>query len=376
MKKYFYVVLVLFPIIILEIFLRLITIESDSHLRILNKPWYNLLPLKIPESGFFLREPIKNSYKVYDPVLGWKINKNIESHPYYSNHQGLRVSKNDISRKINLDSTEILTIGNSFTHGDEVLFKETWPFYLGKLSKRKVVNLGTSAYGIDQAILSYLISPIKTDIVILGLIPGDLERATSVVYPGIYYGGYKSKPIFSFKKDNKYQILNQPCLLGLDIHKELLLGEKSNFLKFDRNFDEKLFINNFFDFLYFNRIKKMFLYRKNYIAKPIYISPETDNYKYILKIYKIFYNECLEKEDFPIISLLDNNNSFSDRIKYEDPWKNLTLDLKKIGFKVIEPSDSLPSLFKEEKNKVINSDGVHYTPIANKIVARHIYNSF
>ena len=128
MKKYFYVVLVLFPIIILEIFLRLITIESDSHLRILNKPWYNLLPLKIPESGFFLREPIKNSYKVYEPVLGWKINKNIESHPYYSKQQRLRASKNDISRKIKLESSEIFTIGNAVTHGDEVLFKQTWQF--------------------------------------------------------------------------------------------------------------------------------------------------------------------------------------------------------------------------------------------------------
>ena len=73
---------------------------------------------------------------------------------------------------------------------------------------------------------------------------------------------------------------------------------------------------------------------------------------------------------------MDNSNSFTNREKYANPWKYLILDLQKIGFKVIEPYDSLPILFKKESSSVINLEGVHYTPSANKIVARHINRHF
>ena len=370
MNKYFYVALITLPVLFIEFFLHSITKENfDGRLLLFNKTWYTLLPVTTPSIP---NEPSRNGYKIYDPILGWKINKNSNFHPYYSNFQGLRVSEKDTSKKVKVVSTDILTIGDSFTHGDEVLFEETWPFFLEIFSNRKVVNLGTSAYGVDQAILSYLISPIETDTVILGLISRDLERATSIIYPSIYHGGSKTKPIFKFQNNNKYQILNQPCLYGAKLRREFSLGENSDLMKLDKNFDTILFKNDFFDFFYFNRIKKMFLYRNKHIVEPIYVSPTTKNYKYILKIFNVFYDQCLKKNDFPIISLLDNSNSFADREKYANPWKYLILDLQKIGFKVIEPSDSLPTLFKRESSSVINLEGVHYTPSANKIVARHI----
>ena len=68
-----------------------------------------------------------------------------------------------------------------------------------------------SGYGIDQAILSYLYSPIETETVVLGIIPGDFERATNIVYKGIYYGGNRSKPMFYFKDDGSYELKNQPA---------------------------------------------------------------------------------------------------------------------------------------------------------------------
>ena len=375
MKRYYYVIMTLIPFIFIEIFFRSISTKSGENLRILDKSWYVLLPLKIHAKSSFPKIHNTLGYKVYDPILGWKINKNGKEHPYYSNSQGLRVKKEHFSNKKKVETTNILTIGDSFTHGDEVLFEETWPYFLEKMSKRKVVNLGTSAYGIDQAILSYINSPIKTDTVILGLIAGDLERATSLIYPKIYYQGLKSKPIFSFTSNNEYAIMNQPCLFGPDLYEEFKLGEKSNFMKLDRHFDKKLFKNEFLDFLFSYRIYKMLCYRKKHLQTSIYQTPDTNDYIYILKIFEIFYDECNKNNDTPIIAFLDNNNTFSDRGKYKNPWNNLKIDLEKIGFEVIGPSDSLVTLHEKNHNNIININGVHYTPLANRIVARHIKNN-
>tara|TARA_B110000046_G_C12980331_1_gene393012 strand:- start:192 stop:1358 length:1167 start_codon:yes stop_codon:yes gene_type:complete len=376
MKWSFYFTMIIIPILFVEIFLRLISTESGTNLRILNKPWYTLLPLNVPSIDNFSKSLNTEAYKVYDPILGWKINKNGKQHPYYSNAQGLRVKKKDFSSKIRVNSADIITIGDSFTHGDEVLFEETWPFFLEQISNKKVVNLGTSAYGFDQAILSYINSPVKAETVILGLISRDLERATDLLYPGIYYGGIKSKPIFNFDDNNEYKILNQPCLSGLDLYSEFELGEKSNFMKIDKNFDEMLFKKEFLDYFFSYKVIKMLFYRKKYISKAIYLTPDTDRYRYVLKIFEIFYNECLNNNDIPIIAFLDNNNSFTDRKIHKNPWTNLRIDLQRIGFKIIEPSDSLLHLHNENPNNIINYNGVHYTPIANKIVAKHIYNNF
>ena len=52
------------------------------------------------------------------------------------------------------DPTEtILAVGDSFTFGDQVSDRETWPAQLEKLSGRTVINGGVFAYGIDQAFL-------------------------------------------------------------------------------------------------------------------------------------------------------------------------------------------------------------------------------
>ena len=102
---------------------------------------------------------------------------------------------------------------------------------------------------------------------------------------------------------------------------------------------------------------------------------ENPNYDYILKILKVFYEECKKKKDFPIILLLDNNNTFADRKKYIMPWNHITADLKEIGFFVIEASNKIVGMHNNDSSSVINKGGLHYTPLANKIVAEHIHQN-
>ena len=375
-KGIFALILILLPILFIEIILRFSTVEYGHTLRLLDRPWYTIPPLDTPDSTNFIKQNITNpnGYRIYDSLLGWKINKNGKAPPYYySSSSGFRITKDDYQKNLELKKANIITIGNSFTHGDEVYCEESWPYIYGQLSNKTVINLGVPGYGIDQAILSYKYSSIQSDTIILGIIPGDFERATKIVYRGIYYGGKKSKPMFYFNNDGSYKIKNQPCLVGMDLWNEFSLGLQSDFFKTEKIYDDVLFkkepMNNFMSY----RIYKMFKYRNNYIKEPIYLKNTVDNnYDYILKIFKVFYNECKKNKDFPMILLLDNNNTFSDRKKYDRPWEMIIKDLKAMGFFVIEPLDSLVSMHNNEPGSIINSNGVHYTPLANEMIARYI----
>ena len=73
-------------------------------------------------------------------------------------------------------------------------------------------------------------------------------------------------------------------------------------------------------------------YRYDHIKPPICLKiNENPNYDNILKILKVFYEECERNRDLPIILLLDNNNTFNDRKKYQMPWNHIIADLKEIG---------------------------------------------
>ena len=378
-KLIFAILLLSLPFTFVEIVLRSFSSQHGHVLRLLNKPWYTILPLNTPDKNLYKedRKTTSVSYRIYDPLLGWKLNSNGEAPPlYFSSTYGSRVTKSEYQSKRNSKKADIITIGNSFTHGDEVHCEDSWPYLLGKLRKKKVVNFGVPGYGIDQAVLSYLYSPIETDTVILGIIPGDFERATNIVYRGIYYGGNRSKPMFYFKNDGSYELKNQPCIFGMDLWNEFNLGVQSDFFKNDKSYDDALFkkeiLNNFFSY----RILKMLKYRHDYIKPSIYLKmDENPNYDYILKILKVFFEACEKNKDFPIISLLDNNNTFSDRKKYPMPWNYIITDLKEIGFFVIGASNSIVKMHNKDPYNVINKGGVHYTPLANKIVAKHIHEN-
>ena len=378
-KLIFIILLFTLPFTFVELFLRSVSSEHGHVLRLLNKPWYTILPLNIPDKNSYKEEKKTNSisYRVYDPMLGWKINSNGEQPPlYFSSSYGSRVSKSEYQMVINSKKADIITIGDSFTHGDEVYCEDSWPYLLGKLRNKIVVNFGTPGFGIDQAILSYIYSPIETDTVILGIIPGDFERATNIVYRGIYYGGNRSKPMFYFKDDGSYELKNQPCLFGMDLWNEFNLGVKSGFFKNDKSYDDILFEKELLNNIFSYRIFKMLKYRYKYIKAPIYLKINNDpNYDYILKILKVFYEECERNKDLPIILLLDNNNTFNDRKKYQMPWNHIITDLKEIGFFVIKPSTKIVEMHNNDPLSIINKGGVHYTPLANEIVAEYVHKN-
>lgn len=114
----------------------------------------------------------------------------------------------------------IVTIGDSFTFGDEVSDNETWPAQLERILRAdgvptRVFNLGTNAYGIDQALLRLVRdgAPLRPDVVILGLQPENLMRNVNIVRP-IFFPDTAlplSKPRFVLD-DGELRLRNQPTL--------------------------------------------------------------------------------------------------------------------------------------------------------------------
>jgi len=168
-------------LVLIEVTLHLVSTRNGHIVTLFGKKSYYLAPLELP-AKFPLIKRESGLYNVYDADLGWSIGKSgTDSKLYFADPRGYRCSeptfkspKEDIFLINNFD---VVCLGDSFTHGDEVLFEETWPYYLEQETGLKVLSLGVGGYGIDQAGLRYMKEKPKAKLVILGLIAGDLERA-------------------------------------------------------------------------------------------------------------------------------------------------------------------------------------------------------
>lgn len=72
----------------------------------------------------------------------------------------------------------ILTVGDSYTYGDEVRDEETWPAQLQRLTGRRVLNAGVTGYGFDQMVLraERYVATHRPALLILGFIADDIRR--------------------------------------------------------------------------------------------------------------------------------------------------------------------------------------------------------
>jgi hypothetical protein len=77
------------------------------------------------------------------------------------------------------DEGAILTVGDSFTYGDEVRDEEAWPAQLQKLTGRRVLNGGVTGYGFDQIVLraEELAAAHSPSVIVVSFIAHDLHRA-------------------------------------------------------------------------------------------------------------------------------------------------------------------------------------------------------
>jgi hypothetical protein len=106
----------------------------------------------------------------FDPELGWRV-------PYQT-RWGERPRSFRFGRPL------VSAFGDSFTHGDEVAHHQTWSEQLAAMLEADVYNFGSSAYGIDQALLRFekVFPQRPTETAILAFISWDIDRCVSVYW--------------------------------------------------------------------------------------------------------------------------------------------------------------------------------------------------
>ena len=143
---------------------------------------------------------IKNSYH---QVQGWQTPKSITINTFFQNKKismsyneyGARLNKNNLSKTI---PWEILVVGDSFTHGDEVDDFYTYPSNLERMDNVTVHNYGVGGFGPYQSFLRFkekIDNHPSVKIVILGIMHENIRRLVNSFRP-VYY---LSTPFFGFK---------------------------------------------------------------------------------------------------------------------------------------------------------------------------------
>jgi hypothetical protein len=168
-----------------------------------------------------------SSRLMYDPDLGWVPRPNSQSRNelYHYNSMGIRSAPSEYSITPQQGVLRIALFGDSYTHGDDVTFENSWGYYLENNLREngiqaEVINFGVSGYGMDQAFLRWrkLGQKYSPDIVILGFDAENVNRNVNLVRV-IYKpktGLPLSKPRFIFDKEG-LQVINVPAILPENI---------------------------------------------------------------------------------------------------------------------------------------------------------------
>jgi hypothetical protein len=90
------------------------------------------------------------------------------------------------------DAADIVAIGDSHTYGNTATMEDSWPYVLGRLSGRRVYNMGLGGYGPNQylELLRTKAIRLKPRMVVVGLYMGDdFENAFLITY-GLEHWAY------------------------------------------------------------------------------------------------------------------------------------------------------------------------------------------
>lgn len=159
-------------------------------------------------------------YVIPDEQLGWTIRPNGKTSDglFAANSLGLRSAPKEVAIEKAAGVRRVLLIGDSYTHGDEVPWADTWAARLQTElgAGFEVVNGAVGGYGTDQAILRGrgLRDQLAPDVIVLGIYRQDLLRNLTVFravkHPFTNYPW--SKPRFVLDEDTQtgLRLVNQP----------------------------------------------------------------------------------------------------------------------------------------------------------------------
>jgi hypothetical protein len=311
---------------------------------------------------------IRDKYKSHDicdkidPILGWKPKRGCESSgvklghdsskeiSYHTNSLGARGTK-EVPYKKNKDKFRILFIGDSFTFGEDVSDRDTYPEILQRKlgDKYEVINLGVHGYGLGQSYL-YLKNEgvkYKPDIVILGLFMPDIVRDKARVF-----GYFKPK----FDVENHRVIISDNYIPTLEEAK--ILSEEHN-----------------------NKFRLISLSKIYYELRRLY--DRATSFKDDLRVSYAILNEIKALSDenkftfsvlhIPTAYAIEDRTWFEKLIGYDESFWGVVPKIKsllgELNIDFIDPLSEMKKLVKSNDNPLYIG---HTTPLGNAVIANKV----
>jgi lysophospholipase L1-like esterase len=310
--------------------------------------------------GNFFTHNGKSHNTQFNSKLGWNTKSNtvhIEDEiTYTTNSLGFRSEEIDLAKK------QILVIGDSITWGMGVQDNENIPYYLNNRFKEyQVLNLGVMAYGVDQYYLNLKehidkLNPIL--IIIIICMANDLENTSSEVSYG------KSKPLFVVDKNK----LNLKSGETRRIDPDNILLTNSNI---SINSCQNVFTKSW------TLSQPFFQSIRDTVCKTKTLNTLDLQYVILSLFYKI---EKLAKENNTKIlfalsppeikNMKEGGNMGKDDVFHITFFQNM---FRGIRFPYVDFFEVINKRHLDTKKLYL--DGIHYTPLGNKLFADSIYET-
>ena len=362
-----------------EFGVRLMVRENRGQLYVLGKSWRPLFPLTIPSY-----QARSNAYGRYDPELGWTLSPNRRVGLYATDRHGVRCRFQSLFHSCwsTTDEPIIGAFGDSFTHGDEVEYEQTWPYILEKELGEKVINFGVPGYGVDQAILRFerWSRRVRMKTAIVALVPGDLARNASVFREILYlHPTLKAKPRFIRKHGGEIARMPERVPHPAEVPDILRRFDQTPYRRYEDTYVPGMFRTGVWDRSYAARfIQSLPIWRaRRRLEQPIQSLLQGGSlYQLNLAILRRFVRDARDAGILPVVLLLAEEDALRAMARKGpgfSPWRRTVESISKPGVLVVDLSRIILEIYRKKgRDGVFNHAGVHYTPQVHRRIAREL----
>lgn len=334
----------------------------------------------------------ESNYTVYSPTLGWTIKpggrtrifhgKRQGDFQYRANSQGIR-AEHDYSITPRDGIIRVATFGDSLTHCDDVPFEDTWQTNMTKISPTlEVINFGVGGFGLDQSFLRYRQDGIEFEphIVLIGYMSENIRRNVNV-FRGFYAPDGQmplAKPRFLIA-NGRLALLPNP-MSRLSDYRSLLDDPTATLTQMGKNdgIYSVRYRSGALDWSPTIRLAKLSKEKivRRYIGDGIIdrnmYNTSSDAFRVTTMIFDSFYEESNVNNSIPIIILFPNQVDVRLYLKDGRRRYSPLIDyFETKGYRYVDLLDTLLAGAGKDYDVPDLFVG-HYSPMANRIVAREL----
>jgi len=378
----------IFRVVLLGILLGVVELLSAVTIALLPYPRIKRASALYTEQSAQIRQYLDRSVPHHveiHPVLGWWHTPNYPAPMNRMNSVGLRGTR-EYSRTPPQGVLRVAAFGDSFVYGAEVENSACWA---GRMERQnpdlEVLNYGVSGYGVDQAYLRYLLdgTAFFPHVVVMGFVPDDINRTTSVYRRFLSDGAALFKPRYVLDADGALALQAVPLKTPADY--EGLLRNPREIIQIghtDYWYPACVYENPLYDYSAAVRLACVaggMVYRK-YLDpdRPIKRSFYNENssaFKIQARLFRDFTEAVRQRGALPLIVMLPDLKAV-ERVRHGEPpvYTPLMDYLRSRNLPFVDAADVFRTGDRLTDAKTWFAPGGHYSSSGNQLVAEWLAN--